>query len=195
MNWLNGILVFLISYVKEVRLFLEVLAWPVVVLTMPFILRKEIRILVDKLESANLFGKTKLTFGGESDKRENDLVIPSRNASIGSKEKVGDLYWLGSDMMNVQFDATGRNRSRIIHSLDQCIHHLSQLDLSHDVYMKRLESLRDKVLEANESDLTAANRKLLNNDIASIRKELGHYIASCQKGFSSKPESKQNPTS
>jgi len=189
---------------------LSAIAWPLVVLTSVLVLRRAIDRLLTRLERA-FWGDKGLTFGEYSPKppggkKSDELVkglienggkAPNTSAAVTAgnsgpaidPSKVGNLFWLGSDLM-FAFDTLlrGGDRGAIANIFRQANHHMKMLGLKGAPIQVRLQRLTDEAAKSLEKDWTNDRRVEFAREVYSIGREFGETNERLQPGFDPRPQ-------
>ncbi len=190
---------------------LSAIAWPAVVLGLVVLLRHALLGLLERLEyvlwgdkkinfkqwGAANFARTKENATGEAvavnpvEKQDALQAAPPHPGPPPAiaMEKIGNIYWLGSDLVNaVDVLLRNGNRDAIAHILRQANHHMKVIGLVGSPLQSRLQRLRDDAAKSLEKDWTAERRVQTAQDIFSIMVEFGHMTERLQPGFDPNPK-------
>ena len=170
---------------------ISAVAWPVTTLLVAWLLRREIRAAFGRIERAKLpggaelsFGKSKADHAPEREKSQPEKVIIGE----GLWMKVGNVYWLGHDIMwTIDVVLRGAKRETISHGLKQSLHHLNELELGDTIYGERLRRLHERAARSLESDWSAPLREDLALELRQLSDELGAIAAMQQPAFAAGP--------
>ncbi len=165
---------------------IRALAWPVTVLVILGVFRRELRAIASRMEGAKLPGGTELSFGKAGVDRpveSGPKAIPSRAIPIDSS-KVGNLYWLGHDLMWTM-DVLLRQApgASIQHGLRQSLHHSRSLGLDASEAGRSLGRLGQDADRMSEADWTSASRDRFASEIKFIADSVGTAVSALQDGY------------
>lgn len=173
---------------------IKVVVWPlttiIVICCMAVFLRRELRSLLPRMVSARLPGGTELSFGNaEVDKNsQTHKPINAEEASQSvSWRKVGNLYWLGHDLM-WSIDVTLREApgSDILYGIRQCMHHATELGLS--VLATRLGRLYSTITRFDMNRLTIQEREQISLELRRITDQFGAIAEAADPTFRGRPD-------
>ena len=174
--------------------YVEHLAWPLTLVFLLLFLRKELKGLIGRVQTATLPGGTelKLAIFGESsvDKAVNKEASPPPLPikSVGDWQKSGNVFWLGHDLMWT-IDVLLRNASKIyiIRGLSQSLHHLRELGLSGTKYDSILSRLYESAEKSLETDWTSSEREKYAIELRSLLDFIGAVATAYQPGYLARP--------
>jgi hypothetical protein len=175
---------------------LQAIAWPIATIVIVFWFRPYIARLILKLRSLKLFGETGPTF--DFGRLPNKQAAPPKtslvsenpvNATIPfSKDKYGNIYWVGHDLLwTVAVLLNQGKREQILEGLYQSKHHLNEVGFHGTPIENRLHRLYRDAEQSSVSDWTNEKRIQVAQEVQSIARELGGSILVTQPGFKSHP--------
>lgn len=170
--------------------FIRDMSWQVVALTAVYLLRAELRQVLQRLQEARIPGAGEYRFYEiASDKEEKEARRKSGSRVDAKWANVGNIYWLGHDLMWT-IDAALRNagKKHLIHGLRQVEYHLRALELSDESPLESAGKLIANVQVKLESDLDVGFRQKFAKDIDTLRDEIGVYMEVEQSSFLASPQ-------
>jgi hypothetical protein len=151
------------------------IVWPSVAIGLALIFRRQFGLLIERIVTARLPGGTELSFGASQADRKNEKPTEVQPANPGNPvdwRKVGNLYWLGHDIMwSIDVLLRGGGKPDISHGLKQSAHHASEIGMS--IWAKRLEELRNAIDAMPETDLTRSKRDEIGFRLRRISDQVG----------------------
>jgi hypothetical protein len=168
---------------------LRAIAWPIATIIMVYWFREHIAQLILKLKNLKLFGETGPSFDFDfpSKQATPPQTSPSNENPISfSKEKYGNIYWVGHDLLwTVGVLLNQGKREQILEGLYQSKHHLNEVGFHGTPIEHRLHRLYRDAEQSSVSDWTNEKRVQVAQEVQSIARELGGIIAATQQGFKS----------
>jgi hypothetical protein len=165
------------------------IAWPLVVVGLALIFRRQLGLLLDRTVTAKLPGGTELSFGASQADQKNEKPKELQPPSLGNPvdwRKVGNLYWLGHDIMwSIDVLLRGGGKPDILHGLKQSTHHANEIGMS--IWAKRLEELHNAIA-ALETDLTRSKRDEVGFKLRRISDQVGALAETQQTGYRGWPQ-------
>lgn len=177
------------AIISTVGVIVSAVAWPLTVAGLVVGFRPQLGVLLERLVSAKLPGGTEVLFGrSQADQQaaKANLLEKDTPETRIDLQKVGNLYWLGHDVMwSIDVLLRGGQRADILHGLRQSKHHATEIGLS--VWAERLGNLYRAVTETRESELTIARRDQISGELRRISDQIGAIAEANQGGFRSSP--------
>jgi len=173
--------------------------WPIIVISAILCFRKDIRGLLNRLQTAKLPGGAEASFqfgdlpSDKSVKNAIEKASSDEAKNIVETGKVkwensGNLYWLGHDLMwTIDAVLRGGDRNAILHGLKQSLHHAHALGLSNTSFDARLSKLYSEAENSLLQDWAPQKRLQFVNELSVIRTEIGDLISSHQSDYGRKP--------
>lgn len=168
--------------------FLEVLAWPLIALFMFLAVRQPLSKLISGLRP-----KRASTPWGTY---EFDTLVPGGAAPAGppdlagrlQRDKTGNLYWLGHDLMWTK-DAIlrGAPRQLIVHGLKKSLQNLRSVGLANTPQEAILVKLLERASGALEAELDRDLRASIASEIGHVTLSAGQIACDTQSEFESSP--------
>ena len=186
--------------IESIAHLLSAVAWPLVVCIGVYMLRDRLEYLItrvaDRLKKATVPGLGEFEMEGfqrESKQASVATAMPSQTPPdyMGKlkKDKVGSLYWLGSDMMAATHIVASRMpRHSIVGILRQCDHHMKVIGFENTPIHQRLVRLYRDADRSNNADWTDTKRVEYLKDIGEIRMIVGKIIETFQPDFQGYPD-------
>jgi hypothetical protein len=176
---------------KSIIELVAALGWPLLALFVCLYLRREIKTLLNKVESAKLPGGTEFAFGKTlADQFSGCRSSTAPKPSIDSVDwtKVANLYWLSHDVMWT-IDALLREApgKTISHGLTQAFHHLKELGLEHSDLGKTLKRLCEDAELLLAAEWTPKLRIKFAIDLRRVSDQFGRIAESHQSNFDAGP--------
>ena len=172
--------------IDSLPLFVESLAWPLVTLTIVWILKNDIHDVITRIAEAK-FPWGSIAFG---DSKADMLPVEttgikdsdSTDFSSVHVDKFANLYWLANDIMWTS-GALLRNgpRDALMRGFSQILHHLNIIGLADSEHGKLIAELNHAVL--SEDSLTAEFRSEVASKLQNASYRIGHLLAGQQEGF------------
>jgi hypothetical protein len=166
------------------------IAWPSVVVGLALIFRRQLGLLVVRTVTAKFPGGTELSFGESQADQKNDKPKEIQSANPGNPvdwRKVGNLYWLGHDIMwSIDVLLRGGGKPAILHGLKQSTHHANEIGMS--IFAERLEGLYGAIVSMPEADLTRSKRDQVGSELRRISDQVGALAETQQTGFRGWPK-------
>jgi hypothetical protein len=189
------------ALIESIAHVFSAIAWPLAVCIGIYMLRSKLEYLIsrvaDRLTSATFSGVGKFELREEERERKQvgvaDAGVPLQTPALYvgklKKDKVGSLYWLGSDMMAASHVvASGQPRQRIVAILRQCDHHLKVIGFENTPIHERLLRLYRDADKSNNADWTDVKRVQYLTDLGEIRMAVGKIIETFEPGFQGSPD-------
>ena len=175
--------------IKYLLDFISSVGWPLTVIFTILFFRKELREIISRLKEASLPWNAGLKFDFPKENDTKNVGNEIQGSAVNGKwEKIGNIYWLASDLSySWEALALGADKARISHCINQTMHHLEELNLNDNKFKTMVGKIKGKIDEALDSELTKEFRSAIANDLFSIRIELGHYISAGQNNFKGFP--------
>jgi hypothetical protein len=166
------------------------MVWPSVAVGLALIFRRQFGLLIGRIVTAKLPGGTELSFGASRADQKNEEPTEIQPANRGNPvdwRKVGNLYWLGHDVMwSIDVLLRGGGKLDILHGLKQSAHHASEIGMS--VWAKRLEELHNAIAATPETDLTSSKRDEAGFKLRRISDQVGALAETQQTGYRGWPQ-------
>ena len=114
----------------------------------------------------------------------NQLSVPS-----GPKwENVGNLFWLGGDLIwTAQSALRGAPKDKILHGLRQSYHHISELGLRESAPAKQLSFLKSETVNLPEASLDRVWRSNFSEKVYDVTRMVNGLLEKQQPGFRPDP--------
>jgi hypothetical protein len=113
------------------------------------------------------------------------------SAPSGAKwENVGNLFWLGGDLVwTAQSALRGAPKERILHGLTQSYHHISELGLAESAPGKQLSLLKSETADLPEANLDRAWRGDFSERVYGVTRMINNLLGDQQPEFRPNPQS------
>jgi len=172
-------------------------SWPVTIGLLVLLFRSRIKDIIE-LKFGDKFYAKFVGFGQVPSDLESDptetLSRPATKqlcAPSGAKwENVGNLFWLGGDLIwTGQAALRGAPKARILHGLTQSYHHISELGLADCAPAKQLSLLKSETASLPEVALDREWRSAFSEKIYGITSMINGLLGGQQPGFRPNPQS------
>jgi hypothetical protein len=112
------------------------------------------------------------------------------SAPSGPKwENVGNLFWLGGDLISTaQFALRGAPRKRILYLLTQAYHHISELGLAESEAAKQLALLKSETANLPDSALDRDWRIAFSAKVYKVTGMIDRLLREKQPGYRPNPQ-------
>jgi hypothetical protein len=145
---------------------LRAIAWPIAAIIMVYWFREHIAQLILKLRNLKLFGETGPSFVFDLPSKHAPppqtpplSENPSHAAIPFAKEKYGNIYWVGHDLLwTVGVLLNQGKREQILEGLYQSKHHLNEVGFHGTPIEHRLQRLYRHAEQSSVSDWTNERR-------------------------------------
>jgi hypothetical protein len=113
------------------------------------------------------------------------------SAPSGPKwENVGNLFWLGGDLIwTAQTALRGAPKAKILHGLNQSYHHISDLGLGESAAAKQLSLLKSETASLPEASLDREWRSDFSEKVYDVTRVMNRMLAERQPSFRPSPKS------
>jgi len=158
---------------------LKIVIWPLTVVIIVMLLRNQ---LVKRIKSATFGDKATIEFS-ETNK---PLFLPHQNDSQRKftirNDRPANVYWLGHDLMwTMDAIYRGAPNEKIVHGLNQVVHHLNQIGGGPSGYANEVHKII-KWIEANDS-IAEDSRRELGGELDKLLYRIGGDIQAQQPEF------------
>lgn len=172
--------------------FTELLVWPATILLAVFLARRQIPLLLSRIEKAKFLGGTELVFGySQADRPSEKPEVESDGSTAQSIKwtRTGNLYWLSHDIMwTIDVLLRTAPKSYILFGLRQSMHHAKALGLGNTDYMQKLADLFQRVENVEQKAFTASIRDEMAVQLRVLSDQLGAIAQSNQLDFKAGPK-------
>ena len=171
--------------------FIVAISWQLIALVGILFLRKELREAFGRLKQAKIPGGTELSFVQRPilPREETPAITGPTSALEGEWNNVGNVYWLGSDLIwTISAFLGGARKPELMYGLVQSLHHLKCLKLDGGKLESRLARMVTKLEGLNESELNPEMRLTFVDDLDVFKNEVGAYVALKQPDFEGFPK-------
>ncbi len=166
---------------------IESLAWPVAAFGIAWIVRREARAAIGRIEKARLPGGTEFAFGQLPTDRLTEIMLPNSNDECSTVEtaqwdRFANIYWLGNDLMwTVSTILRDGQVSSISHGLKQTLHHLCETGLDSTSAGKSIKGIHELVCDSEQ--LSNDERKRIASRLTKLGYEIGNIDSVNQKDY------------
>ena len=160
-------------------------SWPVVLLVLILIFRSEIRGAFGRIRTAVLPGGTQVSFGeAEIDQRSQRERGPTRSGLTIDSRKTGSLFWLGHDLMwTADAVLRGAPSDRVLHGIDQSLHHIRQVGLANSSHERTLLKLFERTESLSDSEWNSDVRDEFATALDRLLDQVGALAEAQEPGF------------
>jgi hypothetical protein len=152
--------------------------WPVTIGLLALLFRSRIKDIVELKLGEKFYAKL-VPYGGVPSDLLSDPAIGERqprpttkqlNAPSSAKwENVGNLFWLGGDLIwTAQSAVRGAPKEKILHGLTQSYHHISELGLAGSEPARQLSLLKSETASLPETSLERAWRAAFSEKVYGV---------------------------
>jgi hypothetical protein len=176
-------------------------SWPFTIGLLALLFRSRIKDIIE-LRLGDKFYAKFVGFGQTpSDLVESDPVAigatppPAATKQISAPsgpkwENVGDVFWLGSDLVwTGQSALRGAPKGKILHGLNQSYHHISDLGLADSAPAKQLALLKSETASLPETALDRDWRSNFSETIWGVSRMINGLLVEKQPWFRPNPQS------
>jgi hypothetical protein len=174
---------------------LTALVWPFTVLILAFAFRNRIGAITE----AKFGDKLTVKWGDAPSDRKIEQAtgeppLGAATKQLGASpsgvrwENVGNLFWLGGDLIwTAQTALRGAPKGKILHGLKQSYHHISDLGLAESVPAKQLLSLKSETESRPEASLDRVWRSNFSERVYDVTRMMNQVMAEKQPRFRPNP--------
>lgn len=169
---------------------LKVIAWPITVLIIFLFLKKDIKVLLSRVISAELPGGAKAGFADygkvDLDKRGQKIIDSSPATTITDIkwDKPANIFWIGHDLIwTIDVILRGAPRETIVHGLKQSLFHLRKIGFAGTSIEARLSRLHENAEKSLQTDWTDDKRAMYANEVANVAGFIGSLVNNFQPDY------------